>query len=219
MTAALVKAPGPLTVAELAARSMPAADGSCAPSTCCRTRASSSCAGVRCASCEQAVTVRDAVGRAAEESDAGRRRRALAPGDDAGLRRDDAAAGARYLLGYFGEQLDADCGNCDTCRSGSAARSHAAGDAGTDDDLAVDDRVEHAEWGGGTVMSLDGDRLTVFFDSRATRPSTARPSRRTTCSPTSTERPQQDPRNLYAWMSPGVQVPGYLPEGGRVSGR
>ncbi|MGN6302882.1 MAG: DUF3553 domain-containing protein [Angustibacter sp.] len=34
-----------------------------------------------------------------------------------------------------------------------------------DDELAVDDRVEHAEWGGGTVMSLDADRLTVFFDS------------------------------------------------------
>jgi ATP-dependent DNA helicase RecQ len=71
----------------------------------------------------------------------------------------------RYLLGYFGEQLDADCGHCDTCRRGSAARTHVAEGARPDDDLAVDDRVEHPEWGGGTVMSLDADRLTVFFDS------------------------------------------------------
>ncbi|HEX3005047.1 MAG TPA: ATP-dependent DNA helicase RecQ [Angustibacter sp.] len=113
---------------------------------------------------ERSITVRDAVERATEESDAGRRRarsrlemmRGYA--ETTGCRR-------RYLLGYFGEQLEADCGNCDTCRSGSAARSHVAEDAGADDDLAVDDRVEHTEWGGGTVMSLDADRLTVFFDS------------------------------------------------------
>ncbi|MGN6613024.1 MAG: RecQ family ATP-dependent DNA helicase [Angustibacter sp.] len=113
---------------------------------------------------EDSVTVRDAVRRGAEESDAGRRRarsrlemmRGYA--ETTGCRR-------RYLLGYFGEQLDADCGHCDTCRSGSAARSHAAEEAARHDDLAVDHRVEHTEWGGGTVMSLDGDRLTVFFDS------------------------------------------------------
>ena len=30
----------------------------------------------------------------------------------------------------------------------------------------VDDRVEHRAWGEGTVMAVDEDRITVFFESR-----------------------------------------------------
>ena len=116
---------------------------------------------------DPSMTVREAVERAVEASEAGRRRgrsrlemmRGYA--ETTGCRR-------RYLLGYFGEQLDDDCGHCDTCRSGSAARSR-DGDQQAEqaaaDGLAVDDRVEHVEWGTGTVMSLEADRLTVFFDS------------------------------------------------------
>jgi ATP-dependent DNA helicase RecQ len=68
----------------------------------------------------------------------------------------------QFLLGYFGEQLDDPCGNCDTCADGSAAQS----DAGADDDVpfAAETPVEHSEWGAGVVMRVEGDRLVVLFD-------------------------------------------------------
>lgn len=75
----------------------------------------------------------------------------------------------QVLLGYFGEELDEPCGNCDTCAAGVAddeqdsdVEDHAAG-------FSVDDVVTHAEWGAGTVMSVDDDRMTVFFDSEGYR--------------------------------------------------
>ena len=67
----------------------------------------------------------------------------------------------QFLLGYFGEQLDDPCGNCDTCSSGSAAQV----DVGADDvPFAVETPVEHREWGAGVVMRVDEDRLVVLFD-------------------------------------------------------
>jgi ATP-dependent DNA helicase RecQ len=72
----------------------------------------------------------------------------------------------QFLLAYFGERLDAPCGNCDTCSSGSAAAVHAerASAASGASSYGVDDAVEHATWGPGVVMSTDGDRITVLFE-------------------------------------------------------
>ncbi|MDI3329964.1 MAG: RecQ family ATP-dependent DNA helicase [Micrococcus sp.] len=70
----------------------------------------------------------------------------------------------QYLLGYFGEDLDSPCGNCDNC------------DAGTAVDLTHDDErfplqspVVHREWGPGIVMSVEDDRLTVLFEEQGYR--------------------------------------------------
>ncbi|MGC5170940.1 RecQ family ATP-dependent DNA helicase [Microbacterium sp. DT81.1] len=66
----------------------------------------------------------------------------------------------RVLLGYFGENLPEPCGHCDTCRAGTA------------DEIVVDEfsvpfpagaAVEHIEWGRGSVVDVEDDRLTVFF--------------------------------------------------------
>jgi ATP-dependent DNA helicase RecQ len=65
----------------------------------------------------------------------------------------------QYLLGYFGEQLQGPCGNCDNCTAGTA-QEHAADD---DHPFPVDSAVEHAEWGPGTVMRHEDDRVVVLF--------------------------------------------------------
>jgi ATP-dependent DNA helicase RecQ len=62
----------------------------------------------------------------------------------------------RLLLGYFGEQLDEPCGNCDNCDAGQSTTV----DAG---DPADHVRVRHPEFGDGTVMSTEDDRMTVLF--------------------------------------------------------
>jgi ATP-dependent DNA helicase RecQ len=67
-----------------------------------------------------------------------------------------------FLVGYFGEALDRCCGRCDNCRSGSAE------DHGSDEveDAAYDvqQHVVHPEFGTGTVMDVEDDRVTVLFD-------------------------------------------------------
>jgi ATP-dependent DNA helicase RecQ len=65
----------------------------------------------------------------------------------------------QYLLGYFGEQLDQPCGNCDTCAAGTAQAQPSGSGA-----FPANSAVEHAEWGRGTVMSADDDKVTVVFD-------------------------------------------------------
>jgi ATP-dependent DNA helicase RecQ len=65
----------------------------------------------------------------------------------------------QYLLGYFGEQLEQPCGNCDTCDAGTASRQPKTAD------FAPHASVRHREWGHGVVMSVERDRLTVLFDS------------------------------------------------------
>ena len=66
-----------------------------------------------------------------------------------------------FLLGYFGEDYPAPCGSCDTCAAGTAqeraAEDAAAGGPG------LQEEVVHDQWGRGTVMSTEDDRLTVFF--------------------------------------------------------
>jgi ATP-dependent DNA helicase RecQ len=65
----------------------------------------------------------------------------------------------QFLLGYFGEQLDEPCGNCDNCSTGIAREQ-------VDDDtpFPVETMVEHSEWGNGIVMRVEDDRLVVLFD-------------------------------------------------------
>jgi ATP-dependent DNA helicase RecQ len=67
----------------------------------------------------------------------------------------------QFLLGYFGEQLDSPCGNCDTCSAGTALDQTPAGD---DVPFPVETPVEHTEWGPGIVMRIEDDRLVVLFD-------------------------------------------------------
>jgi ATP-dependent DNA helicase RecQ len=69
----------------------------------------------------------------------------------------------QFLLGYFGEQLDEPCGNCDTCSSGSAYE-HAEPAVDGDHPFPVDTAVEHTEWGPGIVMRHEEDRVVVLFE-------------------------------------------------------
>ncbi|WP_261166954.1 RecQ family ATP-dependent DNA helicase [Microbacterium sp. Marseille-Q6965] len=70
----------------------------------------------------------------------------------------------QVLLGYFGQELEEPCGNCDTCTSGSAFDDAEA--SPTEGEYRVDQRVQHREWGDGTVTSVEDDRITVFFESQ-----------------------------------------------------
>ncbi|MFE8954344.1 RecQ family ATP-dependent DNA helicase [Streptomyces althioticus] len=77
----------------------------------------------------------------------------------------------QYLLGYFGEQLDSPCGRCDVCErvadepgavdAGRADTSPPAGEAGP---YEPNERVQHADWGAGTVMRMEEDRVVVLFE-------------------------------------------------------
>ena len=72
----------------------------------------------------------------------------------------------RVLLGYFGDDLPQPCGNCDMCRSGAAedrAADHATGP------YAAGETVDHAEWGRGSVVDVQDDRMTVFFEEQGYR--------------------------------------------------
>ncbi|PPF55740.1 recombinase RecQ [Clavibacter michiganensis] len=88
----------------------------------------------------------------------------------------------QYLLGYFGEESPERCGNCDACDrladddahdaamgAAEGADPGAAGavpgaDGPSDDPFPAQSAVTHAEWGPGTVMSTEDDRITVFFE-------------------------------------------------------
>jgi ATP-dependent DNA helicase RecQ len=71
----------------------------------------------------------------------------------------------QFLLGYFGEQLDEPCGNCDNCTD---ARQEGdpppALDADPEGPFTVAMPVEHGEWGPGVVMRVEEDRLVVLFE-------------------------------------------------------
>ncbi|MFH8452911.1 RecQ family ATP-dependent DNA helicase [Streptomyces fungicidicus] len=76
----------------------------------------------------------------------------------------------QFLLGYFGEQLDVPCGRCDGCdredepsATGGGLRE-ATPPAGLGEPYEPNDRVRHAEWGAGTVMRTEADRLVVLFE-------------------------------------------------------
>ncbi|MFJ6797302.1 RecQ family ATP-dependent DNA helicase [Streptomyces sp. NPDC091268] len=86
----------------------------------------------------------------------------------------------RFLLGYFGEEAAATCGSCDVCTAAPSDAEQAPGTAGSGTDTgpaahpaAADfpagSRVHHREWGAGMVLSEEGDRITVLFDSMGYR--------------------------------------------------
>lgn len=74
----------------------------------------------------------------------------------------------QVLLGYFGDELDEPCGNCDTCAAGVVDDGEELSGE-TDFGFQVDDQVRHREWGAGTVMSVEDDRMTVFFEAEGYR--------------------------------------------------
>ncbi|HKH54632.1 MAG TPA: helicase-related protein, partial [Propionibacteriaceae bacterium] len=65
----------------------------------------------------------------------------------------------QFLLQYFGETEVRVCGDCDNCHAGTATD-----EPETASPFAVEQRVQHETFGSGTVMSLDGDEITVLFD-------------------------------------------------------
>lgn len=75
----------------------------------------------------------------------------------------------QFLLAYFGEDLPEPCGNCDSCSSGAARDVPEHREAAAGDPYPVDAAVRHREWGDGTVMSVEEDRVTVFFESEGYR--------------------------------------------------
>lgn len=75
----------------------------------------------------------------------------------------------QFLLGYFGDELPEPCGNCDTCTAGTAYDTGTDTTGANDDAWPPDTAVEHAEWGHGTVMSTEEDRITVFFEAAGYR--------------------------------------------------
>ncbi len=71
----------------------------------------------------------------------------------------------RFLLRYFGADVTEPCGRCDNCDAGRSAPAPPTGAAAQEaPGLGAGARVEHADWGYGTVLADEGDRLTVLFD-------------------------------------------------------
>lgn len=66
----------------------------------------------------------------------------------------------QFLLGYFGEELPGDCGNCDNCQSRSSDEPHNA----VETEFPINARVQHRSWGTGVVVRPESDRVTVLFD-------------------------------------------------------
>ncbi|MFG2470479.1 RecQ family ATP-dependent DNA helicase [Streptomyces canus] len=123
------------------------------------------------------TTADDATARAAEEArsrsrlEQSRLAMMLGYAETTGCRR-------RFLLGYFGEPYDGPCGTCDVCTSPPSGDVvvEGVGDTGDESDsqapavsYPVGTRVRHTEWGEGTVMSEEGDRITVLFESMGYR--------------------------------------------------
>jgi ATP-dependent DNA helicase RecQ len=67
----------------------------------------------------------------------------------------------QFLLAYFGEYLPQPCLTCDVCRAGTPEDAPSARLAG----FSVQSRVRHREFGDGTVMGVEGEKVTVLFAS------------------------------------------------------
>jgi ATP-dependent DNA helicase RecQ len=69
----------------------------------------------------------------------------------------------RYLLNYFGEELDRE--TCEYCDNDlNPARNGATGDSATDAPFAVGMRVRHRLWGEGDVVQAEASTVTVRFE-------------------------------------------------------
>ena len=64
-----------------------------------------------------------------------------------------------FLLAYFGERAERQCGRCDNCRQGVAPETTASSER-----FALQSAVRHDEFGDGVVTDVEDDRLTVLFD-------------------------------------------------------
>ena len=66
----------------------------------------------------------------------------------------------RLLLELLGEDRPEPCRTCDSCDAGTSLE--------VDDDapLRAGERVEHAQWGPGTVSVVEAERVTVLFEDR-----------------------------------------------------
>ncbi len=63
-----------------------------------------------------------------------------------------------YLLNYFGEMHDGQCGHCDNCDAGIVAEQV------DEHPYAMHSRVKHASLGEGQVQRYDEDKMVVLFD-------------------------------------------------------
>jgi ATP-dependent DNA helicase RecQ len=84
----------------------------------------------------------------------------------------------RALLAYFGEQMSGACGHCDNCEAGTVGRAErrpavrarrqaappAAAAGKKQRPFPVSSVVRHREWGAGTVMGYERDRVVVLFE-------------------------------------------------------
>jgi ATP-dependent DNA helicase RecQ len=70
----------------------------------------------------------------------------------------------RLVLTYFGEPVGAACGRCDNCDAGSVEELSTAVPADAEDAFPAGQAVRHREWGPGTVIRTDADRVVVLFD-------------------------------------------------------
>lgn len=64
----------------------------------------------------------------------------------------------RFLLGYFGHELDGPCGNCDRCDEGVLP------DSSPVSEYPPNCSVRHQKWGHGVVVHHEDDRIMVLFD-------------------------------------------------------
>ena len=100
---------------------------------------------------------------------AGRRRQAVLGSRIDSMRHyaETTSCRRRELLGYFGEPLDAPCGNCDNDTAGTRAPKPAVRhvQAGSPISVKVGAAVTHRLWGKGTVLSEDDHELVVSFES------------------------------------------------------
>ncbi|MEU2561121.1 RecQ family ATP-dependent DNA helicase [Streptomyces longispororuber] len=106
----------------------------------------------------QAVEEAERTARAHRRTDRSRVEMARAYAETTGCRR-------HLLLGYFGEDHPAPCGNCDRCDENGA--EDPAAERPTHPAAArypVGSEVRHEQWGDGVVLSQDKDRITVLFE-------------------------------------------------------
>jgi ATP-dependent DNA helicase RecQ len=67
-----------------------------------------------------------------------------------------------FILGYFGEDYDPPCGNCDNCDAGLTEDD--GGGAADGLGFEVGTRVSHVRWGAGMIAQVEGGHITVVFD-------------------------------------------------------